>query len=224
MSSSNAMIESNPMTFIAKTYNITSLSQRKEVIHALAQDPLYDRLNANMQLSGMPPFHGNSRGSKTHSVNHKMAKIDIKKEHTIAATTHEELGHYQRIIDRYLQDDDYAYLACIKAKIEVLNDVSCRITHRLGDLYAIESILYNDNPDRDDLPEEFCSAVEAAKCFNSQTRGGMLNYHAYLTNHELVDGGLHGELREPPPLKAKSRVTERLVKAPKALIRRITSL
>ena len=190
----------------------------------LQQDPLYDRLKATLKLSGMQPFHGSSRKSKTHQVNHKKAKVDIKKEHAVSAATHDELEHYKQILSRYMEDQEYTFLASAKMKVEILNDLSCTITNRLNDLFAIEQILYNDNPNREDFPDEFCDAVAAAKDLNAEARGGMLHFHAYLKNNELNEGGPHGNLREPPTLKEKKKVVDKLAKGPKALIRRITGL
>ena len=224
MSSNNALVRSTPPSFVAKTYNITSLNRRVEIIHALANDPLYDRLNANLQLNGIPAFHGHSRDSKTNPINHRIAQNDIKKEHMIAVATHNELDHYKQIISRYMEDESFEYLKCIKMKVDTIHDLSLVIAHRLSDLFSIEKLLYINNPSRENLPEAFCDAVEAAKHFNSQARGGMLHYHAYLKNHELEDGGPHGGLREPPPLKRRKTFVQTVAKAPKALVRRITGL
>ena len=178
MSSNNALVRFTPPTFAAKTYPITNLSRRWEIIHALSNDPLYDRLEANLSLSGMQPFHGHSRESKTNSTNHRIAKNDLEKEHAVASATHDELDHYQLIISRYMEDEDYGYLEAVRSKVDTLHDLASAISDRLSDLFSVEQILFNNNPDREAFPEEFCDAVETAKEFNSQARGGMLHFHA----------------------------------------------
>ena len=85
-------------------------------------------------------------------------------------------------------------------------------------------MLNSDNTDGENLPEVFYDAVKAAKEFSSQARGGMLTYHAYLTNHGLEYGGPHGALRDPPPLKPKKTLIQVIAKAPKALVRKLTNL
>ena len=224
MSSYNALVRFPPPNFRAKTYSITSESRRVEVIRELAQDPLYDRLHANMKLSGMPLFHGHSRESKTVLHNHKRAKADLKKEHTIAAVTQDELNHYKKIITKYIKDEEYTYLQAIKSRVETLHNLSLTIANRFGDLFTIEEMLCSDNPDGENLPEVFCNAVKAAKEFNSQARGGMLTYHAYLKNHGIEYGGPHGALRDPPPLRPKKTLTQIIAKAPKVLVRKLTGL
>ena len=223
MSPSQLSRNSSPLPFVAKTYKLNSLSTRGDIHKALADDPVLDHWKAMRNLNNIPDFHKHQRHTKTITNRHDEARIEVEKEHDTATTIRVEFVSYQRILQHYMKRKGRSHLEDLHSKFEALIQLLNVIVDRLEDLRSIEEMLYVDNPDLERLPKSFCKTLEVARDFDANAFGAMLHYHAYLQNHGLVNGP-DGRLQDPPPLKVKKNLTQRIAKMPKTLIRKIADL